>query len=503
MLIRRNSKTFRAIQNIFHTYVDAPDKSRHIRLYITKAGHSLKDKQAIEDLGKEKDFYYSITYETVVQNLDSREYKLYQSDSQPSLYYFVSSSYPDWEATPFELDDYLQSRLREFAKQPIKALKAAADKATKVKQPVSRPPLKRDEVAGRQVRENETDLPAAGQPKARGHEVEKADVNRATGAPSPPPSHKEALLPKAPAIGLVILHESESVLFPELNLTKKDIFEYYDRVSDYILPYLKDRPQFFRWHQSSIYDDHYNKSLESFTKDSNVLIQEWVQTKRLFSVTYEQPRTYYFCLDKNHLLYLIELGCIEVSSWHSRMESIDQPDYIVIDLDPVDVTFGQVIEVAHVARAVLDGLKLPSFIKTSGNKGLHLYIPLDSTSGYEISRKLSEVICKLIHFKIPELTSLARIPNQRKGKIYLNFLQNSRGKSIVAPYSLRPNAFAGVACPLLWEEVKEGLDVKSFTYHSIFDRLRNVGDPFDRLFHNRVNAEQTLVRVIDHYSFLL
>lgn len=282
------------------------------------------------------------------------------------------------------------------------------------------------------------------------------------------------------------------VLFPDLKLTKLDILTYYDSLSEHILPYMIDRPQFLRWHRGDIKKSIYNKSITRLRKETGMHIPSWVEVVKLPSVTYQEQREYIVCADKDHLLFLIQTGCIELSPWHSIITSLDYPDYVVIDLDPVDISFNDVVEVALAAKEVLDVMELPSFLKTSGSKGMHIYIPLDAKTDYTTSREFCHLVCQVIHKRIPEITSLNRLPEHRRGKVYLDYLQNSFGKTIAAPYCIRPNEFAGVATPLYWEDLNSSFNVSDFNYYTILNRLKDKGDPFEKLFHQVVNAGEKL-----------
>lgn len=506
MLIRKNSKAFKSIRNILYDYQNTPSKIKLIKLYITKAGHTVKDKIDIESLNQEKNFYYDLTYQTILDNLDSKDHLLHESDEQQNLFFFRRTGYKTWDETPFQLAAMLRNKFPEFekpmattSKEKNKALSIKHEKELKslhLRPPVSRKKINKDE----NIKSSATE--AFHELRLKEDRSAKTDHTRVANKPSIIPPEE----PKQPDYNLkhpIQFTYLDKTVIHEQNITKLHLLDYYDQMSEFILPYLKDRPQFFRWHRGSIRESQYNKSIESLTRDWKGILPDWIQTEKIYSKTSKEERTYILCPDKDHLLYLIELGCIELNPWHSRIKNIDYPDYIIIDLDPVSIDFDLVIEVAQAAKEVLDGIKVPSSVKTSGNRGLHIYIPLDSKTNYEISRNLCESICKMIHLKAPQLTSLQRIPDQRKGKVYLDYLQNAKGKSIVAPYSIRPNDFAAVATPLDWKEVKEGLSIYEFNYQTIFKRLKQHGDHFKDLFKKKVNAEKVLLQLQDRYGFLL
>ena len=165
--------------------------------------------------------------------------------------------------------------------------------------------------------------------------------------------------------------------------------------------------------------------------------------------------------------------------WHSRVQSEHNPDWCLIDLDPdVSNSYDQVVETAQVIRKILDDAGAPSYPKTSGSTGLHIYIPLGAKYTYDESRELALTVVTLAHRELSKTTSLERDPDKRKGKIYLDYLQNRETQTAAAPYSLRPKPGMPVSTPLHWEEVKKGLTPAAFNTITIFERLKAEGDLF-------------------------
>ncbi len=185
-----------------------------------------------------------------------------------------------------------------------------------------------------------------------------------------------------------------------------------------------------------------------------------------------------------------------MNPWHSRIQNPDNPDWCVIDLDPDDNnTFSQVIEAAQAVKKILDAINVPSYPKTSGSTGIHIYIPLGAKYSYDQSKLLAELIVNIVYPDISSFTSLERSPLKRRGKIYLDFLQNRSIQTIAAPYSLRPKPGATVSTPLHWDEVKKGLTIKQFNINTIFDRLEDVGDIFKPVLEEGINLVGTLKKV--------
>jgi bifunctional non-homologous end joining protein LigD len=173
---------------------------------------------------------------------------------------------------------------------------------------------------------------------------------------------------------------------------------------------------------------------------------------------------------------MLNLGCIEFNPWNSRLHHLETPDWAVIDLDPEAVSFEAVIQTARTVHAVLDELGIAGYPKTSGATGLHIYIPLGAKYTYDQSKLFAELIANLAHQRLPEVTSVERLPKKRQGKVYLDFLQNRRGQTLAQAYSVRPRPGATVSTPLHWDEVKTGLSPGQFTLKNTPARLNRVGD---------------------------
>ena len=189
---------------------------------------------------------------------------------------------------------------------------------------------------------------------------------------------------------------------------------------------------------------------------------------------------------------MASLACIEMNPWSSRIQSPENPDWCVIDLDPDDNPFDQVVEAAQAIKEVLDHLTMNGYCKTSGATGMHIYIPFGAKYSYEQSKLLAELIVQMVHEQIPSFTSLERNPAKRKKKIYLDFLQNRSIQTIAAPYSLRPKPGATVSTPLHWDEVKKGLSPKNFTIFNTLDRIKTEGDIFKPVLEKGIDLEKTL-----------
>jgi bifunctional non-homologous end joining protein LigD len=265
----------------------------------------------------------------------------------------------------------------------------------------------------------------------------------------------------------------DKIYWPDEKITKRQMLNYYYQVAPYILPYLKDRPESLNRHPGGI------KGPSFYQKDVTGKVPSWMSTYLYHSNDEPEDKNYLIANDEATLLYIANLGAIEINPWSSTTDNPDNPTWCVIDLDPADkTTFDQVIEAAQVTKSVLDELGVPSYPKTSGSTGIHIYIPFAGQYTYEQSKEFARVVVTLVHRQIPEFTSLERAVKARNGKMYLDFLQNRPGATLAAPYSVRPKPGATVSMPLHWEEVKPGLKMSDFTIFNAMDRLEREGDLF-------------------------
>ena len=275
------------------------------------------------------------------------------------------------------------------------------------------------------------------------------------------------------------------VYWPDDQVTKRDMFNYYYQIADYILPYLKDRPQSLNRFPGGINGKSF------YQKDVKGKAPDWAKT-----FPYEngegEKKEYLVGTDEATLLWMASLGCIEMNPWFSRIESPDHPDYCVIDLDPDKQTFDQVVETALVTKKILDAIDVPSYCKTSGSTGIHIYVPLNAKYSYDQSQMFAKLIVNLVQSELSDYTTLERTVSARKGKMYLDFLQNRPGATIAGPYSLRPKPGATVSMPLHWDEVKPGLKMKDFNIFNALDRVKTEGDLFKGVLGKGIDLKKAV-----------
>lgn len=276
------------------------------------------------------------------------------------------------------------------------------------------------------------------------------------------------------------------VFWPKEGYTKGDVIAYYEKMAPMILPYLIDRPESLHRHPNGW------KGTSFFQKNIKQKVPDFVETKEIWSESTRAKVRYIFCQNKETLLYMANLGCIELNPWNSRIQKLEKPDYMVLDLDPADNTFDQVVEVAKVVHGVLEEACEEHYVKTSGKRGLHVMVPLGAKYTYGQIREFIKLLAQLVHQRIPAITSVERSPAKRPKKIYIDYLQNRKGQTIAAPYSLRPWAGATVSTPLAWKEVKKGLDPADFNIKTIIKRLDKTGDLIKPVLTGKTDLKESI-----------
>ena len=282
----------------------------------------------------------------------------------------------------------------------------------------------------------------------------------------------------------------DKIFWPADHLTKGDLITYYDHIAGTILPYLKDRPESLNRHPNGIEaDSFFQKDIEKHP--------DWVKTVPLYSESNHKDIHWLVANDRDTLLYMTNLGSIELNPWHSRITDPDHPDYCLLDLDAKTISFDAVITVAQEAHRLLAELDVTACVKTSGKTGLHICIPLGAKYTYEQSKQFAQILMNLLHDRLADITSVERNPDKREHKVYLDFLQNRAGQTMAAPYCVRPVPGATVSTPLSWDEVNPQLDPRTFTLRTTLSRLARVGDLWQPVIGPGIDLEAVLDRMPD------
>ena len=287
------------------------------------------------------------------------------------------------------------------------------------------------------------------------------------------------------------LSNLDKPFWPEEGITKGDLISYYQRVAPALVPHLKDRPFTMKR-----YPDGWQGKF-FFQKDAPKGIPEWIATASIVVSTRDKPRQRRridapFVNDELALLWMVNMGCIDLNTWYSRIDKPERPDWVLFDLDPSpDVGFAETIEVALLVKQALDALELESFVKTSGSEGIHILVPIARRHTYADTREFSAIIGNALARTHRGLVTTEWTKAKRRG-VLIDSNQNGEGKTIASVYSVRPKAGAPVSTPLRWNEVKEGLDPASFTMEAVLARVEKHGD----LFEGVLKGKQSLARAL-------
>jgi bifunctional non-homologous end joining protein LigD len=276
----------------------------------------------------------------------------------------------------------------------------------------------------------------------------------------------------------VALTSLDRVYWPKEKITKFDLLCYYIEIHEHILPFLENRPAILQRHPRGIEAPmFFQHDLENAPK--------YLKRKRMKN---EEGREIEYAVYTNlaSLLYLVNLGTIEQHPWNSTIQRLQRPDWIVIDLDPKDAPWKNVLAVALVARELFNDRGLKAFVKTSGSSGMHLYLPLLPKYSYQAAAKFAAELASEIAARAPKLATIERtISERQKQQVYVDWLQNARGKSVAAPFTARAKPKAAISMPLHWIQVENGVKITDFTIKNGPEWISKQGDPWADFFNSR------------------
>lgn len=292
------------------------------------------------------------------------------------------------------------------------------------------------------------------------------------------------------AAGPAVFSNLDKVFWPEEGITKGHLIDFYRAVAPWMLAFLRDRPLVLDRYPNGITGkSFFQKSVPAGTSSR-------LRTVRIDSGEGERAHEYVLCDDVDALLELVNLGAIPFHVWSSRFPQLDRPDWCILDLDPKTAPFAHVVAIARAVRELCEETELPSYIKTSAGSGLHVLIPTGGQLDHESVRQLAEILAGLVVARLPAISTTARNLRAREGKVYIDALQNGRGKLLVAPYSVRPRPGAPVSTPLEWSEVNDSLDVRAFNIKTVPPRIRKLkGDPLLPVLEVRPDLERSLEKL--------
>lgn len=284
----------------------------------------------------------------------------------------------------------------------------------------------------------------------------------------------------------------EKVFFPKDHWKKRDLIEYYNNVSSWLLPHLKDRPLSLKRYPNGIEGKFF------FQKDAGDQLPEWMQCAEVEEGDPPKTKHYAMANDRASLLYLTNWGCIDQNPLTSRAGNLDHPDWILLDLDPVEASFDLIVDAALLVHDVLKKIGLTGFPKTTGGDGMHVYVPIEPVYTFDQVRSFAEILSHLVVARDPDLFTTPRsVAKRQKGRVYFDYLQIGTGKTIAAPYVVRAHDGAPVSTPLHWNEVKRGLSPLDFRMDNAPERFRRVGDLFAPVLQGKQRLEDALERIRD------
>jgi bifunctional non-homologous end joining protein LigD len=316
----------------------------------------------------------------------------------------------------------------------------------------------------------------------------------ASAAEEPDPGEPEATAAAAPQEALRFTR-LDKIFWPAEGYTKGDLVEYYRAISPWILPYLRDRPLVVdRYPDGITGKSFFQKNAPAATAGRAGRIR----TVPIRSEGSGRGIDYFLVDSEPALLELANLGAIPLHVWSSRAFDLDHPDWCILDLDPKQAPFQHVVRIAQEIHSLCQEIGLDSFPKTSGGSGLHVLLPLAGQLDHDQARQLGELLARVIVDRLPEIATTARAISARRGRVYVDALQNGRGKLLVAPFSVRPQPGATVSTPLRWPEVDGRLDVRRHTIRTVPRRFRgNFEDPLLPVLETRPDLSAILEKLLE------
>jgi bifunctional non-homologous end joining protein LigD len=282
----------------------------------------------------------------------------------------------------------------------------------------------------------------------------------------------------------------KKVFWPDEGYTKGDLIEYYRQIAPYLLPYLEDRLLVLTRYPDGIQGKSF------FQKDAPGFAPGWLRTERIWSEHAEREIDYFVVENVEGLLYIINLGTIPLHIWASRIATIGLPDWCILDLDPKGAPFTDVVKVAKEVHALAEEMEVPSYLKTSGSSGLHVLIPLGGQLTFDQCKSLGELVARVVAERQKEIATTIRLPQNRGGRVYVDFLQNGHGKLLAAPFSARPVPRALVSTPLRWAEAKSVLDMSKYTIATVPERMARLGeDPLRPVLSGKPDLVRAIARL--------
>jgi bifunctional non-homologous end joining protein LigD len=293
----------------------------------------------------------------------------------------------------------------------------------------------------------------------------------------------------------VKLTSADRVLDPESGVTKGDLFAYYGRIAPVLVPHLRDRPFTLKRWPHGIHGETY------FQKQAPRGMPDWIPTRQFTTHPRDGgSRQVDFPLvnSREALLWMVQMNCVDMNAWYSRVDRPDRPDFVLFDLDPPDGEFALAVEAARLVRDALEGLELRSYVKTSGSEGIHVLVPVTRRYSFRQTHRFAELLSKRLADENPGVITTEWLKRKRVG-VLLDYHQNGAGKTIASAYSVRPKPGAPVSTPLRWKEVTQRLDPSRFTMPAVLKRVEKEGDLFEPVLRGGQSLGAAL-RALERHS---
>jgi bifunctional non-homologous end joining protein LigD len=290
------------------------------------------------------------------------------------------------------------------------------------------------------------------------------------------------------------LSNLDKVFWPDEGITKGDLIAYYRDVAPVLVPHLRDRPFTLKRYPNGVTNDFF------FQKDAPKGMPDWIPSRPFMVSTRDTPRRKRkietpLVNDELALLWMVNMGCIDMNVWYSRVDKPDRPDFVLFDLDPSpDVGFRETVQVALLVKEVLDALDLQGFPKTSGSDGIHVLVPIERRHSFADTREFAEIVARTLESTHRGLVTTQWSKAKRRG-VLIDSNQNGEGKTIASVYSVRPREGAPVSTPLGWDEVDESLDPRAFTMDVVLRRVEREGDLYEPVLTMRQSIGAALKKL--------
>lgn len=469
MLIRRNTKAFKTIQAILTGCERRQDRKELVRVYITKAGESINERIDTTSIKGQADLFYEMTFQSVLGNLESSNHQLHESEETPGVFFFRRGANTNWDETPFEFDTKVKTEFSDLSDLP--AVRKKSSSAAYVIPGASK-----------------TKKVATDGEKKKLKKEEKPETKKVVAPPSKPAEKH----PRYKLKHEVAFSNLQSIVWSGSNVTKLEVLDYYDKVADLLIPYLRDRELSTRFAHSP--SEVALLTVEALEK-RYVVLPDWIHCHQSKGTPDKV-----LCEDRDHLLFLVQNGCLEFYASPARIKS-KRPDYLVIQIDSPDFDLSKAATIAKEAEVVLNALSLVPLLKVDGKSGIHIHVPLDAKSDFEVAQAVGEYVCKLLYLKLRDQVALAGGDGYAYGKVTMDYKLEYE-THFIAPWSLVMGDSVRFSAPIAPADLSSDVSQDEFTPDDIIKK-KSLQDPFEKIKTKKVNAAAVLDMLEKYYAFLV